>query len=136
MNSHSATGCQQWGVEPRRKRTAWWTPPGRKRAYDVRVETGLVLDDHRERRSTVSRASSSPVRWSRFEGSTPGRDALGVTRSQVILQAVEQALEEDSAWSPAFLKAIATQRPELDEAADEMMKAIRSHRSRNVAPRL
>lgn len=63
-------------------------------------------------------------------------EALGVTRSQVILQAVEQALEEDSAWSPVFLKAIGTQRPELDEAADEMMKAIRSHRSRNVAPRL
>jgi hypothetical protein len=53
----------------------------------------------------------------------------------LILQAVEQALEDESAWSPAFLKAIGTQRPELDDAADEMMKAIRSNRSQNTAPR-
>jgi metal-responsive CopG/Arc/MetJ family transcriptional regulator len=62
-------------------------------------------------------------------------EALGLTRSQLILQAVEQALEDESAWSPAFLKAIGTQRPELDDAADEMMKAIRSNRSQNTAPR-
>jgi metal-responsive CopG/Arc/MetJ family transcriptional regulator len=62
--------------------------------------------------------------------------ALGLTRSQLILQAVEQALEEYSAWSPAFLKAIGTRRPELDEAAEQMMNAIRARRSRNEVPRL
>ncbi len=62
--------------------------------------------------------------------------ALGVTRSQLIIQAVEQALEDRSAWSPGFLKAIGTPRPELKEAVDEMMEAIREHRSRSEAPEL
>lgn len=62
--------------------------------------------------------------------------ALGVTRSQLILAAVEQALERRSAWSPAFLKAIGTPRPELDETVEEMMKAVRQRRSRSDAPDL
>jgi hypothetical protein len=62
--------------------------------------------------------------------------ALGLTRSQLIIRAVEQALEEHSAWSPAFLKAIGTPRPELEQAATEMMNAIRARRSRNTAPGL
>jgi predicted DNA-binding protein len=62
--------------------------------------------------------------------------ALGLTRSQLIIQAVERALEEYAAWSPAFLKAIGTRRPELEEAAEEMMAAIQSTRSRNEAPGL
>jgi metal-responsive CopG/Arc/MetJ family transcriptional regulator len=62
--------------------------------------------------------------------------AQGLTRSQLIIQAVEQALAEQSDWSPRFLKAISTTRPELDEAVDEMMDAIRSRRSRNPAPGL
>ena len=62
--------------------------------------------------------------------------ALGLTRSQLIRQAVEQALEEYSAWSPAFLRAIATRRPELDEAAQEMMIAIGARCSRNEVPGL
>ena len=62
--------------------------------------------------------------------------SLGLTRSQLIVQAVEQALEEYSAWSPRFLKAIGTPRPELGDAVDEMMGAIRARRSRNEAPNL
>jgi len=62
--------------------------------------------------------------------------ALGVTRSQLIIQAVEQALEDRSAWSPGFLKAIGTPRPELADAVDEMMESIREHRSRSEAPEL
>jgi hypothetical protein len=62
--------------------------------------------------------------------------ALGLTRSQLIVQAVEQALEEHSAWSPRFLKAIGTPRPELEETVDTMMDAIRALRSRNEAPGL
>jgi ribbon-helix-helix CopG family protein len=62
--------------------------------------------------------------------------ALGLTRSQLIVQAVEQALEEYSAWSPKFLKAIGTPRPELEGAVDEMMAAIRARRSRKEAPDL
>jgi hypothetical protein len=62
--------------------------------------------------------------------------ALGLTRTQLIVQAVERALEEYSAWSPAFLKAIGTPRPELEESVDEMMRAIRARRSRSDVPRL
>jgi predicted transcriptional regulator len=62
--------------------------------------------------------------------------ALGVTRSQLIIEAVEQALEDRSAWSPGFLKAVGTPRPELTEAVDEMMEAVRERRSRNETPDL
>jgi predicted DNA-binding protein len=62
--------------------------------------------------------------------------ALGLSRSQLIVQAVEQALEEYSAWSPKFLEAIGTRRPDLDEPAEEMISAIRARRSRNEAPGL
>ena len=62
--------------------------------------------------------------------------ALGVTRSQLIIAAVEQALEDRSSWSPAFLKAIGEPRRELEEAVDEMMEAIRERRSRSEAREL
>jgi hypothetical protein len=62
--------------------------------------------------------------------------ALGLTRTQLIVQAVERALQDHSAWSPAFLKAIGTPRPDLQEAVDEMMDAIRARRSRSEGPRL
>lgn len=62
--------------------------------------------------------------------------ALGLTRSEVIVQAVEQALEQRSAWSPRFLKAIGTPRRDLEEIVDQMMEAIRESRSRSEAPGL
>jgi hypothetical protein len=62
--------------------------------------------------------------------------ALGVTRSQLIVRAVERALEEHAAWSPEFRKAIGTPRPELEQVADELLDAIRARRSRNRAPDL
>jgi hypothetical protein len=63
-------------------------------------------------------------------------EALGVTRSQLILEAVERALEQRTVWSPRFLKTIGTPRPDLEAAADEMMQAIRERRSRSDAPDL
>ena len=62
--------------------------------------------------------------------------ARGITRSQLIIEAVEQALEDRSAWSSGFLKAIETRHPDLEEAVDEMMEAIRERRSRSEAPGL
>ncbi len=62
--------------------------------------------------------------------------ALGITRSQLIIEAVEQALEDRSAWSSGFLKAIGTPRPDLEEAGDQRMEAIRERRSRSEAPGL
>ncbi len=62
--------------------------------------------------------------------------ALGVTRSQLIIEAVEQALDDRSSWSPGFLKAIGAPRPELDEAVAEMVEAIRDRSSRSEPPDL
>ena len=62
--------------------------------------------------------------------------ALGVTRSQLIVQAVERLLEAYAAWSPRFLEAIGRPRAELEEAVDEMMDVIRARRSRKKAPAL
>ena len=62
--------------------------------------------------------------------------ALGVTRSQLIIAAVEQALEDRSSWSPGFLKAIGAPRPELEDVVGEMMEAIRERRSRSEAREL
>jgi metal-responsive CopG/Arc/MetJ family transcriptional regulator len=62
--------------------------------------------------------------------------ALGLTRTEFIVRAVERALEERSNWSPAFRKAIGTFRPELEEAAGEMMDAIRLARTRGARPKL
>ena len=62
--------------------------------------------------------------------------ALGVTRSQLIIAAVQQALEDRSSWSPGFLKAIGAPRPELEEVVREMMEAIRERRSRSEAREL
>jgi predicted DNA-binding protein len=62
--------------------------------------------------------------------------AEGVTRSQLVIRAVEQALADQSTWSRGFLEAIESPRPELDEAVGELMKTIRSLRSRSGAPAL
>lgn len=60
--------------------------------------------------------------------------ALGVTRSQLIVEAVRRSLENRSAWSPGFLAAIRTPRPELVEATDEMLRVVRRRRTRNESP--
>ena len=62
--------------------------------------------------------------------------ALGLTRSEIVVQAVEKALADRSAWSPAFLKAIGTPRPELEELAEEVMSAVRQRRTRSRGLRL
>jgi hypothetical protein len=62
--------------------------------------------------------------------------ALGITRSELIVRAVERAIADESAWSPAFLKAIGTPRPELAGPVRRMMRAIRKRRTRDPAPDL
>jgi predicted DNA-binding protein len=62
--------------------------------------------------------------------------ALGLTRSELIIRAVEKALEEDSGWSPAFREALSVNDPELEAAADQMMREIRRARTRSRGPRL
>ncbi len=62
--------------------------------------------------------------------------ARGVTRSQLVTEAVQRMLEDRLAWSPGFLRAIETPRRELQRAAEEMMASIRSRRSRSGEPEL
>ena len=62
--------------------------------------------------------------------------ASGVTRSELIIQAVERALDAENAWSSEFLAAIGTPRPELDESIAAMMLVIREARSRSEPPNL
>ncbi len=62
--------------------------------------------------------------------------ARGLTRSQLIVEAVERALDDCSAWSPRFLKAISTPHPELSGAVDELVSSIRRRRTGKEAPDL
>jgi predicted DNA-binding protein len=62
--------------------------------------------------------------------------AEGVTRSELVIRAVESALADQSNWSRAFLEAVRSPRPALDDAVDDMMNAIRARRSRSEAPAL
>ena len=61
-------------------------------------------------------------------------EALGLSRSQLIIQAIEKAIAESSEWSPKFLDAIGSPRADLDVAVDELMDAISSRRSRSEVP--
>ena len=63
-------------------------------------------------------------------------ELLGLSRSQLIIRAVEKAIADRSEWSPKFLDAIAAPRDTLDVVVDELMDAISSHRSRSEAPDL
>ena len=61
---------------------------------------------------------------------------LGISRSQLIIRAVEKAIADRSEWSPKFVDAISAPRRTLDVAVDELMDAISGHRSRSEAPDL
>lgn len=63
-------------------------------------------------------------------------ESLGLSRSQLIIRAVEKAIADRSEWSPKFLDAIGTPYDTLDVVVDELMDAISSHRSRSEAPEL
>ena len=63
-------------------------------------------------------------------------EMLGLSRSQLIVRAVEKAVADRSEWSPKFLDAIGSPPDTLDVAVDELTDAISSHRSRSEAPDL
>lgn len=63
-------------------------------------------------------------------------EALGLTRSQLIVRAVEKAIAASEDWSPKFLDAIGSPREELSAAVDDLMEAVSSRRSRGEAPDL
>lgn len=63
---------------------------------------------------------------------------LGVSRNRYIVLALTKAIEEETRWSPRFLKAITEAAKDLDShrAIDDMMRAITGRRSRKRAPKL
>ena len=54
--------------------------------------------------------------------------ALKITRSRVIVRALERDLLEGVQWSPGFFAALETPEAGVEAAADEMLRAIEKHR--------
>jgi ribbon-helix-helix CopG family protein len=54
--------------------------------------------------------------------------ALGISRDQLIVRALERELEPGSQWRPGFFEKLGKPDPELRAAAEEMIAAIRKNR--------
>ena len=59
---------------------------------------------------------------------------LGMGRNVYILESLERAVEEETSWSPAFLKMLGDAASDVEgaKAVDEMMTAIASRRTRKA----
>jgi hypothetical protein len=62
--------------------------------------------------------------------------ALGISRNRLIIQALERELREGSEWAPGFLEQLRGTDRETQDAADDLLKAILSHRRSKKPPRL
>jgi metal-responsive CopG/Arc/MetJ family transcriptional regulator len=60
--------------------------------------------------------------------------ALGVSRNRLIVQALEKAVEERSAWAPEFLERLRETDTATAAAADRMLRDVRAAR-RSKRPR-
>jgi len=54
--------------------------------------------------------------------------ALKVSRNRLIVQALEREVKGGSEWSPGFFARLESEEPDLGEAVDGMLKAIRQAR--------
>lgn len=63
---------------------------------------------------------------------------LGMSRNLYIRRALERAVEDETRWSPAFLRMIAEAAEDAEgaEAVDEMRRAIATRRTRKNPPKL
>lgn len=58
---------------------------------------------------------------------------LKVSRSHLIVRALERELTPSAQWSPGFFAKLVSPEPGIEATVDEMLKAIRKHRrSRQV----
>ena len=62
--------------------------------------------------------------------------ALNISRNRLIVQALEREVTEGSNWSPDFFGQLESAETGVEEAADEMLKAIRSQRRSKKPVRL
>lgn len=62
--------------------------------------------------------------------------ALKISRNRLIVQALEREVTEGSKWSPDFFDQLESIQPDVEEAAEEMVKAIQSQRRSKKPVRL
>lgn len=61
---------------------------------------------------------------------------LKISRNRFIVRALEKELSAESEWSNGFFEELSQAEPDDVAAIDEMMKAIKSKRTRKRAPKL
>lgn len=63
---------------------------------------------------------------------------LGISRNRYISHALEKAIDEETSWSPRFLKALAAARDDSEgrELVEQMTEAIAAHRTRKAPAEL
>ena len=62
--------------------------------------------------------------------------ALKISRNRLIVQALEREVTEGSNWSPDFFGRLESTEADIEEAADEMLEAIRTQRRSKKPVRL
>lgn len=62
--------------------------------------------------------------------------ALKISRNRLIVQALEREVTEGSKWSPDFFDRLESVQPDVEEATDEMVKAIQKQRRSKKPVRL
>jgi metal-responsive CopG/Arc/MetJ family transcriptional regulator len=62
--------------------------------------------------------------------------ALKISRNRLIVQALEREITQGSNWSPDFFGRLESIEPGVEEAADEMFKAIQGRRRSKKPVRL
>jgi metal-responsive CopG/Arc/MetJ family transcriptional regulator len=60
--------------------------------------------------------------------------ALGLSRNRLIVKALEQAVNDRSAWAPEFLRNLRNVDRETSEAIDELMVAVKRERRSKRPP--
>jgi hypothetical protein len=61
---------------------------------------------------------------------------LKISRNRLIIQALEREVTEGASWSPDFFGQLESMEKGVEEAADEMLKAIQSQRRSKKPVRL
>ena len=62
--------------------------------------------------------------------------ALKISRNRLIIQALEREVTEGSTWSPDFFDRLESAEAGVEDAANEMLMAIQSHRRSKKPVRL
>ena len=62
--------------------------------------------------------------------------ALKISRNRLIVQALEREVTEGSSWSPDFFDRLESPEAGVEDAAEEMLKAIQSQRHSKKPVRL